>query len=102
MTPARAALHRVSDGYVAPTERTHEGADRLWCRVVARGRIAERHDDGSVVPEYRVRLVIVEHPDLPPAQVYALFGMGQGGFNVYRCLPEDARLALRDGSCYNL
>lgn len=99
---ARSALHRVSEGYVRPEPNTHEGAAEVWTRLVARGRIVERRNDGERSPSLRVHLAIVEHPDLPPAEVYALFWMGDGSISAYRCLPEDARDALRDSGCFNL
>lgn len=97
---SRSALSRVSEGYVEPAERTWEASDALWCRLTAQGRVVSRHHDGGGEP-YRVHLVLVEHPSLPPAQVFAMFSMS-GSFNVYRCLPEDARDALRDPSAFNL
>lgn len=101
MTRRRTALHRVSEGYVEPTERTFEGADEVWCRIAARGKIVARAHD-SRMEQYRVHLTVIEHPDLPDAQVYAVFGMGQGTLSVYRCLPEDAHEALRDPGAFNL
>jgi hypothetical protein len=102
VTAARTALHRVCEGYVEPAERTWEAADALWCRLAAQGRIVGRADDGCRDVHLRVHLTLIEHPDLPAGQVYAAFGMGQGTLSVYRCLPEDAREALRDPSAFNL
>jgi hypothetical protein len=99
---ANLALRRVCEGYVEPEPRTHEAADDLWCRIVAKGRIVGRAHDGSRDAHLRVNLTLVEHPTLDPREVYALFGMGFGVVSVYRCLPEDARLALTDPGCFNL
>lgn len=96
-----AAFARVSEGYVAPAERTHEGADRLWCRLAAQGRVVARHHDGGR-GSTQVWCTIIEHPALPAGEVYATFGMGQGPLGVYRCTPEDARLALGHHSAFNL
>ena len=98
MTPASAALGRVSAGYLRPAPGA---ADEIWCRLAAQGRVVARLDDGEAEP-YRVHLTLLEHPALPAAQCYAVFGMGGGTLSVYRCLPADARLALRDPGAFNL
>lgn len=96
-----AAFRRVTEGFVEPAEQTWESSDALWTRLVAQGRIVSRHHDGAREP-YRVHLVLVEHPDTPAPQALALFCMGGGTINVYRCLPEDARAALQHHSAFNL
>jgi len=99
---ARTALARVSEGYVRPAEPTHAAADELWVRIATRGRIVERLHDGERAEHLRVHATLIEHPDLDPRLVYAVFGMGQGSLSVYKCLPEDAREAIRDPACFNL
>ena len=96
------ALSRVMSGRIDPPAWTHEAADSLWCRLVAEGRIVQRADDGSSPREYRVTVVLVEHPGLVPGEVYALFGMGAGSLTAYRCAPADALAALTDPSAFNL
>lgn len=96
------ALLRVLAGRVDPPAPTHESADALWCRLVAEGRIVQRADDGSSPREYRVTVVLVEHPGVVPGEVYALFGMGAGSLTAYRCAPADALAALTDPSAFNL
>lgn len=99
--PLATAFGRVCAGYVEPAERTLEGAEKLWCRIAAQGRIVGRaHDQGS--EPYRVHLTLIAHPAIDPRMVYAVFGMGQGSLNVYLCLPEDARDALLHPSAFNL
>lgn len=98
---ANAAFGRVFDGRVDAAQHTHAAADALWCRVAAQGRIVERGSDYGA-RDYRVHLIVVEHPALPAGEVYALFAMGYGTFTVYRCAPEDARLALHHPSAFNL
>jgi hypothetical protein len=100
VTPIDSAFARVAEGYVAPAEPTHESAADLWCRLAAQGRVVSRHHDGGGEP-YRVHLTLIEHPSLPPGQVFATFGMS-GSLSVYRCLPEDAKLALRHHGSFNL
>jgi hypothetical protein len=98
----RTAFDRVYEGRVDPPEPTFEAADALWCRIAAQGRIVGRHHDGAGEP-YRVHLTLIEHPDLPSSQAYALFGMtASATLTVYRCLPEDAVDALRGPGAYNL
>ena len=76
-------------------------AEDLWCRIVARGRIVERTSDRAPA-RVRLHLVLVEHPELPAGEVYALFFMGYGIPKVYRTTPDDARTALQDPSAFNL
>lgn len=92
------ALGHVAEGH--RRAETREENDEDWCALVARGRIVERLDDGTADP-YRTRLAIVEHPDLPPGECFALFSFA-GSTSAYRCRPEDARAALRHPGAYNL
>lgn len=95
------ALGRVYAGRVDPPEWTHEAADALWCRLAAEGRVVGRvSDDGSWGS--RTHAALVEHPALPPGEVYALIGTGAGTLTVYRCTPADAAEAVRDPSAFNL
>lgn len=75
---------------------TRDAAEELWCRLVARGRIVGRAHDGSRPLSLRLHLALVEHPDLPAGEVYALFFMGDATPKVYRTTAEDARIALHD------
>lgn len=102
MADSRDALFRVAAGRLDPPEPTWDATDALWCRLVAEGRIVQRADDGSSPREYRVTVVLVEHPGLAPGEVYALFGMGAGSLTAYRCAPADALAALTDPSAFNL
>lgn len=92
------ALRAVAEGH-RPHETRGEN-DEDWCALVARGRIVERLDDGTAEP-YRTRLAIVEHPELPPGECYALFSFS-GSTTAYRCRPEDARAALKAPGSFNL
>jgi hypothetical protein len=98
---SRAALGRVFDGRVDPAEPTREAAEELWVRLVAEGHIVDRFNDRER-GEHQVRCTLVEHHALPAGQVYAVFGMGSGPLTVYRCTPEDARLAILDPGAFNL
>lgn len=91
-------LARVCAGFLRAA--TREENDDAWCALVARGRIVERLHDGTADP-YRTTLALVEHPDLPAGEVYALFSFS-GSTSAYRCRPEDARGALADPSSFNL
>lgn len=75
-------------------------SDRFWCRAVARGRIVARVDDGTRGP-YACWVHLVEHPDLPPGQVYAIFS-NRLHSRIYRCSPEAARAAIQDHGVFNL
>lgn len=80
---------------------TADEADELWCRIVARGRIVERASDYAPA-HVRLHLVLVEHPEVPPPEVYALFFMGDGTPKVYRTTATDAKTALHDPGAFNL
>lgn len=92
------ALGRVAEGH--RHAETREENDEDWCALVARGRIVERLDDGTADP-YRTRLAIVEHPDLPAGECFALFSFA-GSTTAYRRRPEDAKAALRHHGAFNL
>jgi hypothetical protein len=79
-------------------DRWRELADRFVARLVARGRIVRRlrEDAGRA----SVHLFLVEHPDLPAGEVYALFE-GDYAITPYRCRPEDAIRVLQSGSAFN-
>lgn len=81
---------------------TEEEAQHAWCSVVARGHIVERLHDDCRDRRLRVVAVIVEHPDLEPGQIYALFMMGMGVPKVYRTTVVDVREALQDPGVFNL
>lgn len=81
---------------------TQEEADHAWCAVVARGRIVERTADNCRDRHYQLHLVLVEHPELPAGEVYALFFMGFSTPKVYRTTRADALEALHDPSAFNL
>jgi hypothetical protein len=76
----------------------------LFARVVARGRIVARHrETGPSSSDYRVEAALVEHPDLPPGEVYALlYNRHSVCPRVYRCTPEAAIAALDDHGIFNL
>ena len=48
------------------------------------------------------KIVLVEHPELPAGEVYALFFMGFSTPKVYRTTRADALEALQDPSAFNL
>ena len=95
---AHAAMGAVMDGRRDHATRDESDAD--WCALVARGRIVARHDDGTR-GRYRLDLAIVEHPDLPPGECFALFTMAEST-TAYRCRPEDAKAALLHSGAFNL
>jgi hypothetical protein len=100
-TDIAAAFNRVCDGYIRPAEPTHEAADALWVRLATEGRVVGRVNDGTR-GHLQVRAALIAHPALPPSEVYATFGMGDGTLSVYRCAAEDARLAIQHPSAFNL
>jgi hypothetical protein len=73
--------------------------DDLWCRLVARGRIVRRARE-SEGGSYAVYVYLVEHPELDPGEVYALFE-GPYTTRIYRCRPEGAIAVLQSGSAFN-
>jgi hypothetical protein len=82
-----------------PGPRSREAADGFAARIVARGRIVRRlrENEGGRLATH---LFLVEHPDLPPGEVYALFE-GPNSISAYRCRPDDAIRVLRSGSAFN-
>ena len=79
----------------------YDALDRRVCRIVAQGRIIKRFDDRGP-RDYRVNVAIVEHPELPAPEVFALFWMGCGPLRAYRTTEADARTALADHGAFNL
>lgn len=79
---------------------TAEESDAAWCRAVAQGRIVERIDDGTR-GAYAVWVHLIEHPALPPGQVYAVFSNREFS-RMYRCSPDAARAAIRHHGVFNL
>lgn len=74
----------------------------LVARVVARGRVVARFSDGTG-GRYAVHVALVEHPDLPAGEVYALFDMPANiAPRVYRATPEAARAAVHHYGAFNL
>lgn len=97
MTPEE-GMALVSAGYVPAT--SWEEGDALWCRAVARGRIIERITDGTR-GRYATWAHLVEHPDLGPGEVFAIFSNATHSI-LYRCSPEAARAAILHPSAFNL
>ena len=94
----KAALSAVYAGYLR--FETHEENDEAWCRIVARGRIVAKVDDGTR-GSYAVWVHLVEHPDIEKDEVYAIFSNRETSA-CYRCRPEDARRAILHPSAFNL
>ena len=79
---------------------TAEQVDAEWCRAVAEGRIVEKITDGTR-GAYAVWAHLVEHPALPPGQVYAIFSNREFS-RMYRCSPDAARAAILHHGAFNL
>ncbi len=97
MTP-RQGMAAVDQGLIDFS--THEESDAFWCRVVAQGRIIEKITDGTR-GRHACWVHLVEHPALPPGEVYAIFSNCLYS-RAYRCSPDAARAAIQDHGVFNL